>query len=177
MGNRIGGRRKSGVEERFTRPQGLYEHKDIDQKKLRKLILEAKLAPCYPGADDAAAGGGDLEECPICFLVSTRGEISPHPLTPPSLSLSLPLSPSREFRRRRLLRRECARPRVTWTEEGELRRGITDWVYWRLILFDFRVPLPRFCYWVGSSMSVHVVPDAVLEPPRTRGFSTLSHVS
>lgn len=88
MGNRIGGRRKSGVEERFTRPQGLYEHKDIDQKKLRKLILEAKLAPCYPGADDAAAGGGDLEECPICFLVSTRGEISPHPLTPPSLSLS-----------------------------------------------------------------------------------------
>ncbi|NP_001143691.1 E3 ubiquitin-protein ligase GW2 [Zea mays] len=68
MGNRIGGRRKSGVEERFTRPQGLYDHKDIDQKKLRKLILEAKLAPCYPGADDAAPGGGDLEECPICFL-------------------------------------------------------------------------------------------------------------
>ncbi|KAG2657412.1 E3 ubiquitin-protein ligase GW2 isoform X1 [Panicum virgatum] len=68
MGNRIGGRRKAGVEERFTRPQGLYEHRDIDQKKLRKLILEAKLAPCYPGADDAAAGGGDLEECPICFL-------------------------------------------------------------------------------------------------------------
>ncbi|CAN6243720.1 unnamed protein product [Urochloa humidicola] len=68
MGNRIGGRRKAGVEERFTRPQGLYEHRDIDQKKLRKLILEAKLAPCYPGADDAAAGGGELEECPICFL-------------------------------------------------------------------------------------------------------------
>ncbi|VAI45722.1 unnamed protein product [Triticum turgidum subsp. durum] len=66
MGNRIGGRRKAGVEERYTRPQGLYEHRDIDQKKLRKLILEAKLAPCYPGADDAA--GGDLEECPICFL-------------------------------------------------------------------------------------------------------------
>ena len=83
MGNRIGGRRKAGVEERFTRPQGLYEHRDIDQKKLRKLILEAKLAPCYPGADDAAAGGGDLEECPICFLVSTRGEISLPPSPPP----------------------------------------------------------------------------------------------
>ncbi|TVU33242.1 hypothetical protein EJB05_25032 [Eragrostis curvula] len=65
MGNKIGGRRKAGVEERFTRPQGLYEHRDIDQKKLRKLILEAKLAPCYPGADDAS---GELEECPICFL-------------------------------------------------------------------------------------------------------------
>ncbi|KAK1616491.1 hypothetical protein QYE76_022008 [Lolium multiflorum] len=66
MGNRIGGRRRAGVEERYTRPQGLYEHRDIDQKKLRKLILEAKLAPCYPGADDAK--GGHLEECPICFL-------------------------------------------------------------------------------------------------------------
>jgi hypothetical protein len=91
MGNRIGGRRKSGVEERFTRPQGLYEHKDIDQKKLRKLILEAKLAPCYPGADDAAAAGGDLEECPICFLVSTRAEISIHSPLLLSLLLHLPL--------------------------------------------------------------------------------------
>jgi hypothetical protein len=82
MGNRIGGRRRAGVEERYTRPQGLYEHRDIDQKKLRKLILEAKLAPCYPGADDAA--GGHLEECPICFLVTDLS--SP----PPSSSLPLP---------------------------------------------------------------------------------------
>lgn len=63
------------MEERYTRPQGLYEHRDIDQKKLRKLILEAKLAPCYPGADDAA--GGDLEECPICFLVTDLSRL-PH---------------------------------------------------------------------------------------------------
>jgi len=183
MGNRIGGRRKSGVEERFTRPQGLYEHKDIDQKKLRKLILEAKLAPCYPGADDAAAGGGDLEECPICFLVSTRGEISPHPLTPPLLSLSLSrsLSPASPLARISSSSSSSAAARVPdhgWPGRsgGGLRRGITDWVDWRLILMDFRVPLPRFCYWVGRSMSVHVVPDAVLQPPRTRGFSTLSHV-
>jgi hypothetical protein len=92
MGNKIGGRRKAGVEERYTRPQGLYELHGIDQKKLRKLILEGKLAPCYPGADEAS---GELEECPICFLVTTRGEISPP--YPPFLSLSFALL-SFEFR-------------------------------------------------------------------------------
>lgn len=67
MGNRVGGRRRRpAVEERYTRPQGLYPHPDIDLRKLRRLILEAKLAPCHPGADDPRA---DLDECPICFLV------------------------------------------------------------------------------------------------------------
>jgi len=66
MGNRVGGRRRRpAVEERYTRPQGLYPHPDIDLRKLRRLILEAKLAPCHPGADDPRA---DLDECPICFL-------------------------------------------------------------------------------------------------------------
>lgn len=53
------------VDEKYTRPQGLYNHKDVDQKKLRKLILESKLAPCYPGDEETAV---DREECPICFL-------------------------------------------------------------------------------------------------------------
>lgn len=53
------------VDEKFTRPQGLYNHKDVDHKKLRKLILESKLAPCYPGDEESAY---DREECPICFL-------------------------------------------------------------------------------------------------------------
>ncbi|KAG6535826.1 hypothetical protein ZIOFF_000855 [Zingiber officinale] len=64
MGNKIGKRRQV-VDEKYTRPQGLYQHKDIDHKKLRKLILESKLAPCYPGLDDHSF---NLEECPICFL-------------------------------------------------------------------------------------------------------------
>ncbi|KAG6484013.1 E3 ubiquitin-protein ligase GW2-like [Zingiber officinale] len=65
MGNKIG-RRRQVVDEQYTRPQqGLYQHRDIDQKKLRKLILESKLAPCYPGCDEYAL---DFEECPICFL-------------------------------------------------------------------------------------------------------------
>ena len=69
MGNQVGGRRRRrpAVDERYTRPQGLYPHPDIDLRKLRRLILEAKLAPCHPGADDARA---DLDECPICFLVN-----------------------------------------------------------------------------------------------------------
>lgn len=53
------------VDERYTRPQGLYVHKDVDLKKLKKLILESKLAPCYPGDDEFC---NDHEECPICFL-------------------------------------------------------------------------------------------------------------
>jgi hypothetical protein len=59
--------RGPAADERYTRPQGLYPHPDIDLRKLRRLILEAKLAPCHPGADDARA---DLDECPICFLVT-----------------------------------------------------------------------------------------------------------
>lgn len=65
MGNKLG-RRRQVVDEKYTRPQGLYVHKDVDIKKLRKLILESKLAPCYPGDEDCCC---DLEECPICFLV------------------------------------------------------------------------------------------------------------
>ncbi|KAJ8479662.1 hypothetical protein OPV22_023389 [Ensete ventricosum] len=64
MGNKMG-RRRQVVDEKYTRPQGLYVLKDIDHKKLRKLILESKLAPCYPGLEDYSFA---LEECPICFL-------------------------------------------------------------------------------------------------------------
>jgi hypothetical protein len=65
MGNKIT-RRRPVIDERYTRPQGLYPHRDVDQRKLRRLILESKLAPCFPGAEEPAT---DLEECPICFLV------------------------------------------------------------------------------------------------------------
>ncbi|KAF8408873.1 hypothetical protein HHK36_004942 [Tetracentron sinense] len=64
MGNKLG-RRRQVVDEKYTRPQGLYQHRDVDHKKLRKLILDSKLAPCYPGDDECAF---DLEECPICFM-------------------------------------------------------------------------------------------------------------
>ncbi|CAI9757152.1 unnamed protein product [Fraxinus pennsylvanica] len=64
MGNKLGKKRQL-VDDKYTKPQGLYQIKDVDQKKLRKLILDSKLAPCYPGDEEC---GCDLEECPICFL-------------------------------------------------------------------------------------------------------------
>ncbi|KAM0944555.1 putative transcription factor C2H2 family [Dioscorea sansibarensis] len=64
MGNKIG-RRRPVVDERYTRPQGLYQHRNVDHKKLRRLILDSKLAPCYPGDEECVL---DFEECPICFL-------------------------------------------------------------------------------------------------------------
>lgn len=67
MGNKLG-RKRQIVEERYTKPQqSLYMNKDVDIKKLKKLILESKLAPCYPGDEETSSH--DLEECPICFLV------------------------------------------------------------------------------------------------------------
>ncbi|XP_010498058.1 PREDICTED: protein SIP5-like [Camelina sativa] len=67
MGNKLG-RKRQTVDERFTKPrQGLYMSKDVDIKKLKKLILESKLAPCYPGHEESSCHH-DLEECPICFL-------------------------------------------------------------------------------------------------------------
>ncbi|KAL5989938.1 hypothetical protein ACLOJK_010833 [Asimina triloba] len=72
MGNKLG-RRRHVIDEKYTRPQGLYEHRDVDHKKLRKLILDSKLAPCYPGDDECAF---DLEECPICFLVGSTNNTS-----------------------------------------------------------------------------------------------------
>ncbi|GFZ12345.1 RING/U-box superfamily protein [Actinidia rufa] len=68
MGNKFG-RTRQVVEEKYTKPQGLYEQKDVDHKKLRKLILDSKLAPCYPGEEECCY---DLEECPICFLEEQR---------------------------------------------------------------------------------------------------------
>ncbi|XP_010278034.1 PREDICTED: uncharacterized protein LOC104612343 [Nelumbo nucifera] len=66
MGNRIC--RKSTVEERFTRPQRLVRNpSNVDYKKLRKLILSQKLAPCFDGVEDSN-NNPDLEECPICFF-------------------------------------------------------------------------------------------------------------
>ncbi|THU70020.1 hypothetical protein C4D60_Mb08t20580 [Musa balbisiana] len=70
MGNNIRGRRQM-VDEKYTRPQGMFRHREIDYKKLRRLILESKLAPCYPGLEEYAY---DLEECPICFLLDSSAE-------------------------------------------------------------------------------------------------------
>ncbi|GAQ88606.1 protein with RING-finger domain [Klebsormidium nitens] len=67
MGNASSTRKRVKVDDQYTRPQGLYpdRERDVDAKKLRRLILDGKLAPCFPGREEPHL---DLEECPICFL-------------------------------------------------------------------------------------------------------------
>eukprot|EP00163_Fabomonas_tropica_P034586 TRINITY_DN964_c0_g1_i1.p1 TRINITY_DN964_c0_g1~~TRINITY_DN964_c0_g1_i1.p1 ORF type:complete len:804 (+),score=154.92 TRINITY_DN964_c0_g1_i1:348-2759(+) len=59
------GQSKQTPEYIYSKPQGLYPECDWDDKTIRKLIIEKKLAPCYPGSETA---GASTEECPICFL-------------------------------------------------------------------------------------------------------------
>lgn len=40
----------------------------VDMRQLRKLIIEGKLAPCYPGDEEPVKGTSPPEECPLCFL-------------------------------------------------------------------------------------------------------------
>lgn len=62
--------RGASVDDKLTRPSGLYTHTNLDLKKLRKLILAGKLAPCYVAKESPPAPGAGpaAEECPICFL-------------------------------------------------------------------------------------------------------------
>ncbi len=39
------------VEARYLAPQKLYCYSEVDLRKLRKLIKDRKLAPCFPGVD------------------------------------------------------------------------------------------------------------------------------
>jgi len=64
----------NGVERdevKYSNPNGLYPTCSWDMKVVKKLILEKKLAPFYPGTDERKAT--DSDECPICFLFYTGG--------------------------------------------------------------------------------------------------------
>ena len=39
------------VDPRFFAPQKLYCYNEVDLRKLRRLIKDNKLAPCFPGQD------------------------------------------------------------------------------------------------------------------------------
>ncbi|KAJ1500664.1 SNF1-interacting protein [Coelomomyces lativittatus] len=54
----------------YTTPTGLYPQCNWDVKTIRKLVLSRKLAPLFPGTEDAKE---ELEECPICFLYYPGG--------------------------------------------------------------------------------------------------------
>ncbi|DAZ97917.1 TPA: hypothetical protein N0F65_007258, partial [Lagenidium giganteum] len=67
MGN-ANGRRSSGSKDldRFTHPTGLYPTCPWDQKSARRLILDRKIAPRFPGRERAESSA--THECPICFM-------------------------------------------------------------------------------------------------------------
>ena len=93
MGNKFV---RGGGDSKFTKPTGLYPtcewddkaqilHKSVHYscllvnntsvltfetfryKAVKKLIIKKKVAPRYPGREEP---GPELDECPICFLVS-----------------------------------------------------------------------------------------------------------
>jgi hypothetical protein len=93
MGNKFV---RGGGDSKFTKPTGLYPtcewddkaqilHKSVlysrllvnntsvltfetfRYKAVKKLIIKKKVAPRYPGREEP---GPELDECPICFLVS-----------------------------------------------------------------------------------------------------------
>ena len=51
---------KLQVAEEFLKPRGLYQCSDVDVKKLRKLILDGKLAPCYCPSEAAEERSVDV---------------------------------------------------------------------------------------------------------------------
>jgi hypothetical protein len=56
------------VEARYLAPQKLYCYSEVDLRKLRKLIKDRKLAPCFPGVDS------ESREVVILFRYACRLE-------------------------------------------------------------------------------------------------------
>jgi hypothetical protein len=67
MGNGV---KKEAIDSKHLKPNGLYTL-EWDLKLVKKLILDRKLAPFFPGKD--SANEQDSEECPICFLNYSGG--------------------------------------------------------------------------------------------------------
>ena len=69
MGNKQG-RPAVNVDPELLKPSGLYPSASYDERALRRLILERKVAPCFRGSEEPGSthGGGGGEECPICML-------------------------------------------------------------------------------------------------------------
>jgi len=63
--------KRNSDEAKYCVPNGLYPSCAWDLKTVKKLVLEKKLAPFYPGVDDRTTA--DHDECPICFLYYPGG--------------------------------------------------------------------------------------------------------
>ena len=98
MGNKQSTRARENIDPNLLKPTGLYPNCECalayiiesqeanltvhhsrrpgDERLLRRLILDRKLAPCHVGLEENC---GEREECPICMLVSGASP-SPQPL-------------------------------------------------------------------------------------------------
>ena len=65
MGQASSKKRGEPIDPALLRPHGLYPTHEWDERLLRRLILDRKLAPCHPGSEEEAL---EKEECPICML-------------------------------------------------------------------------------------------------------------
>jgi hypothetical protein len=63
----INSKRNERDEVKYSNPNGIYTSCSWDMKTVKKLILDKKLAPFYPGSEEKSSP--ELDECPICFLV------------------------------------------------------------------------------------------------------------
>jgi hypothetical protein len=72
-------KKDAGIDPRHLAPPGPPKP-GWDPKLLKKLVLEKKLAPFYPGTEEKVTQNGEItEECPICFLVPIHFFFSPLP--------------------------------------------------------------------------------------------------
>jgi len=71
MGHKLSRSAAGPADDHLLCPTGLYPDSTVDLKKLRRLILEGKLSPCYKGLEEDEASDPEqpLEDCPICFLM------------------------------------------------------------------------------------------------------------
>eukprot|EP00736_Rhodelphis_marinus_P010564 Rmarinus@m.23398 len=64
MGNSL--KKDSRARDLPVKPTGLYQHCEWEQKTVKRLIFDRKLAPRYSGCETPE--NDEFEECPICFL-------------------------------------------------------------------------------------------------------------
>jgi len=59
----------------YTMPTGLYQGCAWENKVIKRLVINKKVAPLYPGKEESSLTLADMdhEECPICFLYYPGG--------------------------------------------------------------------------------------------------------
>lgn len=62
--------KKHSVEAKYSTLNGVYPTCEWDPKSIRKLVVDKKVSPLFPGKEDP---GENTDECPICLLYYTGG--------------------------------------------------------------------------------------------------------